>query len=144
MVEDFIFDLPLRLVDFALLPLDIEPRRELLLPLMLPDVDEPLMLPSVLIEPEPLVEPEPPDIVPLPLVVPIEPLVVPLVEPIEPLVEPLVLPLVVPEPLVEVPPVVLPPVVVCAKEAVPRPTVNKAARKILVIFMVVVLWRGKK
>lgn len=143
MAEDFIFDLPLRLVDFVLLPLDIEPRREPLVPLMLPDVDEPFMLPSVLIEPEPLVVPIEPVVVPL--VVPIEPLVVPiepLVVPIEPLVVPLVVPI---EPLVvpEVPPVVLPPVVVCAKEAVPKPTVNKAARKILVTFMVV-LWGGEK
>ena len=107
---------------------------------------EPLVLVPLVVPIEPLVVPiEPLVVVPLvvpiePLVVPIEPLVVvPLVVPIEPLVVPI-------EPVVLLPlvvpieplvvPVVVVPVVVWAKAALLRPSVKRAASKIFVVFMV--------
>ena len=105
-----------------------------------PDVELPEVVPDVVpIEPlvlvfiVPVVEPIVPDVVPieppavvLPLVVPMVPLVVPivpLVVPIVPVVEPVVVPIV-------------PPVVVCAKAALLKPKVSKAAKRILVVFII--------
>ena len=130
----FALVLPLDILDLDFISRRLEP----MLPEVVPRLPRPCIEPLVLV---PLVVPIEPLVVPIePLVVPIEPLVVvPLVVPIEPLVVPIepvvLLPLVVPiEPLVV--PVVVVPVVVWAKAALLRPSVKRAASKILVVFMV--------
>ena len=153
MGEVFVFALPFDILDLDFMSRRLEPMLPEVVPRLPRPCIEPLVLVPLVVPIEPLVVPIEPFVVPIeplvvpieplvvvPLVVPIEPLVVvPLVVPIEPLVvpiEPLVLlPLVVPiEPLVV--PVVVVPVVVWAKAALLRPSVKRAASKILVVFMV--------
>lgn len=160
MGEVFVFALPFDILDLDFISRRLEPMLPEVVPRLPRPCIEPLVLVPLVVPIEPLVVPIEPFVVPIePLVVPIEPLVVvPLVVPIEPLVvvplvvpiEPLVVPiepLVVPiEPLVLLPlvvpieplvvPVVVVPVVVWAKAALLRPSVKRAASKILVVFMV--------